>query len=420
VPVNEVAFELELAGETANSATANFPTYKRVIADLIDGVEANQVEITVQSSHFLRKLAAGVVLRVSIKSNVAGLVDRIEAIISAFSFVPALTSKLADEGITSAVTIDTATISRIILTAAPTPAPGWEESCTIDTNSTLYALQPEGFPLAVTSGLTLPQSAPNQLLFLRQISVDCSAMTVARSYDGRAWEGVMPMPLQPTCTLEGACSIIVPSGTAFRIEATAGFAREPRHAISRLLRQATFGPSTAGIQRFLADYGTANSSVMKWVEGQIAMPPTLTRVYYRERANPVYRESDDVKLNSNAIRKRIIKPCEAGSRWHRDAFNFTDYGKTLSVSEGGATGMLALRIDGLLRTEVKEVDWPAPRPMDDHAYVLCYHKTDGNPDSQSSYSYKAEWGTPGDWVIIAYDGDCSDTTKRFRILVGFL
>jgi hypothetical protein len=142
------------------------------------------------------------------------------------------------------------------------------------------------------------------------------------------------------------------------------------------------------------------------------------RVYYRERSNPVYREVAEVNKNTAAFRKRIVKPCEIGSRWHRDAFNATDWGKTLSVSEGGAAGMLALRIDGLLRTEVKEADWPAPKPTDTHKYVLCYRESNGNPDQKSREEASASYGTPGDWVIIAYGGRCAQKTKRFRILVS--
>ena len=73
------------------------------------------------------------------------------------------------------------------------------KSCENETELSLS--QPEGFPYTVPTGTSnLPQSSANQLLTLHRISAEgCASEPVARSYDGQAWEGVMPAPLQPNC-----------------------------------------------------------------------------------------------------------------------------------------------------------------------------------------------------------------------------
>ena len=44
---------------------------------------------------------------------------------------------------------------------------------------------------------------------------------VARSYEGRAWEGVMPVPwdgLKTDCK-GGRCTVVVPAGSQYRVDA---------------------------------------------------------------------------------------------------------------------------------------------------------------------------------------------------------
>jgi cullin-associated NEDD8-dissociated protein 1 len=539
-----VAFELEIAGETVSSVKANLPKYQQAIADSIDGVDANQVEITIDTPHSLRRfLIVGVVLKITILSDAVAIADAIEVAVKAPSFVSTLSSELVKEGITvrGALTIDTTKISTALVTGKPPPPPFHWKNCTYDTfapvrlsdvtatrsgdrwvdiwsNDTLSSLvgslkvgvsytmvfkatstctagallgmsgdggwmavtiaanadgeeysvngkfpsgvttsrfqfqefgsacnitiadamwhqtprwhgswfgsQPTGFPMSVTSGMILPQSSPNQLLFLQQVSSECVVVPVARSYDGRAWEGMMPKPLEPTCTGVGAtsaCSVVVPEDQRhlahYRVvtfDATAeGLARGSRHAVSRLLRQVTYGPSTAGIDRFLDEYGSPDTtSVTKWVHDQMAMTPTLTREYYRHRVNNGVRSMSD----------RVIKPCSVGSRWHRDAFISSDYNKQLDVSEGTA-GMLELRIDGVLRAEVNATDWPrTERTGVNNTYTLCYHTSNGNPDSDPKSVAGPADPIPGDWVIISLNTACGkpkftvDGGSRFRVL----
>ena len=59
------------------------------------------------------------------------------------------------------------------------------------------------YPVDIKVGeQTLPSSAVRgRLLTLTKVeAAGCRVVAVARSYDGHAWEGIMPEPLQPDCT----------------------------------------------------------------------------------------------------------------------------------------------------------------------------------------------------------------------------
>lgn len=151
----------------------------------------------------------------------------------------------------------------------------WKTECSNLDEAELASAQPSGFPITVGPSLNrwktsaLPQSATNQLLTLWQITDPpiCSAVVVARSYDGHVWEGLMPTPLEHIYCEEAEatgfgthsqkCSFAPPDRTnaSYRVDATVGLTLGTRHGISRLLRQATFGPTLATIDGFEAEYG---------------------------------------------------------------------------------------------------------------------------------------------------------------------
>jgi len=119
-------------------------------------------------------------------------------------------------------------------------------------------------PVGTGSSVKLPKSTKGQLLILRRFAKDCSSVPVARSYDGHAWEGISPQPMQPKCTGYG-CTIaagaaVLPSrlgmSGAFRIETikvTKVISNEA--AVARLLtQQAGFGGTMAEIKSFLATH----------------------------------------------------------------------------------------------------------------------------------------------------------------------
>jgi hypothetical protein len=127
--------------------------------------------------------------------------------------------------------------------------------------------------------------------------------------------------------------------------------------IARLLVQATYGPSRASMKEYV---NTANrrrmaegdvnglAGVSSWIQGQMALAPTFSRAYYRERSNPRLPAADHVG--------RIIGPCERQSRWHKFAFNQRDLYQKIEVQEAATEGMFRLSINGLVRTEVPIFD----------------------------------------------------------------
>ena len=69
---------------------------------------------------------------------------------------------------------------------------------------------------------TLPPSAPHTLATVSRVEHASGKSTfVARSYDGRPWEGVGPQPLEVYCDPDGDCEAPIPpssSGTDYRLD----------------------------------------------------------------------------------------------------------------------------------------------------------------------------------------------------------
>ena len=190
--------------------------------------------------------------------------------------------------------------------------------------------------VAPAANVDLPASASGTLHVLL-----LGSKPVARSYDGHAWERTQGgATLDLRC--EGAsCVATIAETTSYKIDSHDGPTRTgaPEQA-SRFLVQATFGPTRTSMKEVDA---TTTAGVQSWISAQMELQPSLHRVYYRERANP----RAFTKTPTGGLRSA----CEAGSRWHSFAFTRSDEGKQLAVSSA-THGGLALRIGGLLRTEV--------------------------------------------------------------------
>ena len=109
----------------------------------------------------------------------------------------------------------------------------------------------------------LPRSSPNQLMVLDYITHECKATTVARSYDGYGWEGVLPTPLNPSCDKStGACTIDIRPEEAgqYRVDmydrtsTKDGKPTALQYAL-RLLAHGTFGSNMNQIEEFVSTFG---------------------------------------------------------------------------------------------------------------------------------------------------------------------
>ena len=204
---------------------------------------------------------------------------------------------------------------------------------------------------AANVDVALPASASGTLHVLL-----LGSKPVARSYDGHAWErtqGGATMDLR--CEQGASCVATIAEGTPYKIESHDGPSRSAAEQASRFLVQATFGPTRASMEEVDA---TTTEGVQSWISAQMELPPSLHRVYYRERANP----RAFTKTPTGGLRS----VCEAGSRWHSFAFTRSDEGKQMAVSSA-THGGFALRVGGLLRTEV-----PASTNLAVGAtYLLC-------------------------------------------------
>ena len=185
------------------------------------------------------------------------------------------------------------------------------------------------------TNVTLPPSSPGTLRVLH-----ADGWPVARSYDGHGWERTQGgATLHLACDAGVACAVTVPASSVYNITLHEAPAVDALQKASRFLVQATFGPTRATLQSLDA---TTDAGVAKWIDAQIALPPTLHREYYRRRANP----RQFTARPTGGLRAA----CEAGSRWHRFAFSRAAEGKMLQVVSTPSGGA-ALSIDGELRTE---------------------------------------------------------------------
>jgi cullin-associated NEDD8-dissociated protein 1 len=176
----------------------------------------------------------------------------------------------------------------------------------------------------------------------------------------------------------GWCTIdlpAAPAGTVYRVDefgastsasapAEGAAVRSPSDdaAIARFLIQATWGPNRAAIA------GVANATTAgfaQWVREQmdpVAIPATLHRKYFRQRANPRVPANHAFPQFGGAR-----APCSVGSRWHRYTFTDHDAGKVVHFvpatnANGTAANRTRLVVDGVVRTEV-EGAYAGPSPL---------------------------------------------------------
>jgi hypothetical protein len=98
-------------------------------------------------------------------------------------------------------------------------------------------------------------------------------------------------------------------------------------AASRLLMQATFGPTRDAIAKVLSMAGdskngsarvddTNTDMAMNWIKFEMDKPRSYHRAYLRRRQNP--------RVVGQPYAGRIIDTCEMGSRWHGARFSTDD------------------------------------------------------------------------------------------------
>ena len=219
--------------------------------------------------------------------------------------------------------------------------------------------------------LSLPPSAPGTLIVLATVADSGLVSHIARSYDGLAWEGVMPTPADVYCTAVDSCTAQVSAAATTRFDTYSAQARTVNETASRFLRQATFGPTSATLHENF----TSTEGVAGWIDSQMALPPTLHRAYFRKRANPKY----DATISASAL--SLIGgsrgACAIGSRWRRFALTIPDVGASLSLTTS-TENVSQLLVDGSVRSETTDLSsWtdllPSAGP-----WTVCYVEEKSN------------------------------------------
>jgi uncharacterized protein (DUF1501 family)/uncharacterized protein (DUF1800 family) len=200
-------------------------------------------------------------------------------------------------------------------------------------------------------GFVLPASAATEVLVAENMQAtysDGSQRVVARSYGGNPWENVPDVsqtPVNITCLANGTCAISTPGSYRVRTVVVPQQLANPSDPalVARLYQQATFGADIDELNRvvdvYAGDFG-------RWIKDQIALQPTLTRAYFRSRANPRRL----ITTGQTNIAPET-QPCELNTRWQRYAFDLRDRFKNIEVRTGEVANRFTLYLDGQLRGE---------------------------------------------------------------------
>lgn len=154
---------------------------------------------------------------------------------------------------------------------------------------TLSALPPVSY---LSPGpVSLPASSAGALGVLLRVPPSGAPQPMARSYDGYAWEGTHPEPLNVThCAHATSCDVKLPrpaDGSTYSLSWRQGEDATVQERVARFLMHASFGPTRASVDVLAS--GDTNSNLMSWVAEQInelSTPPSLHRAHLRRRANP--------------------------------------------------------------------------------------------------------------------------------------
>eukprot|EP01013_Petalomonas_cantuscygni_P025359 TRINITY_DN472_c1_g1_i4.p1 TRINITY_DN472_c1_g1~~TRINITY_DN472_c1_g1_i4.p1 ORF type:complete len:2117 (+),score=436.19 TRINITY_DN472_c1_g1_i4:276-6626(+) len=222
---------------------------------------------------------------------------------------------------------------------------------------------------------------------------------VARSYGGLPWEVSLPTaPGQTPVTLGGCsgscCQLVLPAAGqfTFRLDApvpdgTDGALPQWRveRVVTKLLIQATFGPTAASVGALVDDVlqmpppeGSAAAAwwpdLSGWLQTQMAMRPSLHRAHLRRRQNVRFRP-----FAQQAGDGEMVGACEIGARWSPFMFTADDRGRTLRVETrvvaGNTTHVVMVGASGTARGELSDVSAYFERPQDAAAFVVgtTYH-----------------------------------------------
>ena len=211
--------------------------------------------------------------------------------------------------------------------------------------------------------LSLPPSAPGTLIVLATVADSGLVSHVARSYDGLAWEGVMPSPADVYCTAADACTAQVDATVTTRFDTYSAQPRTVNETASRFLMQATFGPTSSTLHEDL----TSTEGVASWIDSQMALPPTLHRAYFRQRASPKY----DASVSAVSLIGGRRRACAIGSRWRSFALTAADVGATLSMTTS-AEGVSQLLVDGSVRSETGDLSTWTDLLASAGPWTVCY------------------------------------------------
>ena len=225
-------------------------------------------------------------------------------------------------------------------------------------NAQVLPLHPTpGNPIVIEAAsstvVTLQKSVPGELLTISKVdnygSNETSPISKpgGRSYDGYVWESAYPLLLIDDTTMDcsagTSCQVQLPAlddSTTQRyvLEATTASSPTNQQLVSKLLSQATFGPTEASTQELLTAAAANDNqvNVSDWLNTQInEVDMTSHRAHYRTRSN--------ARLRQASTKMGVYSSCDTQkSRWNQFAFTYKNRGEVLETEEDGINTILKI------------------------------------------------------------------------------
>eukprot|EP00934_Nitzschia_sp_Nitz4_P009303 Nitzschia sp. Nitz4//scaffold91_size79674//72229//78877//NITZ4_005380-RA/size79674-augustus-gene-0.83-mRNA-1//1//CDS//3329560139//9293//frame0 len=226
----------------------------------------------------------------------------------------------------------------------------------------------------------LNHSESSTLCTLVELSADASYISpVARSYDGRDWHvsaGRFVTQIAFDCDStneEGVCSVVLPvppAGAVYQLTTFDKPTYSRRDVAARFLEQATFGPTSADIDKLVGDMDAGiDFPFARWVQEQQQDIPILShREIFRRYLNAAFPINNPIGP--------VTQPCQTGTRYRAVAFSDKDREATIQFRRSGDNYVLS--VDDYFRTLAEgpmyylgengfeAVDW------EDGDYDVCY------------------------------------------------
>ena len=307
-------------------------------------------------------------------AHVAGTPTELDIVIDDFRIMPSERDRFTLQP----TILPAATLPTFVPSSSPTKGSNRDSAVVGPSNFTIcpeveFAGDSTPANVTIPSGIhTLAVALVGSLCTLTKVTKTGEFESIARSYDGHAWEVGNAASSSSFSSFawscpEGICTAFVlpeltdPSRESYILTSfVRSLSDDDRHA--RFLEAVTFGTTKTDI------HWLRHSAPANWIATQIEIAPTSHREFFRRRANPRQNRPVPAGMPDSA--------CSPASTWRRFALIDTDLSKTVSFQDMGwelQPGPYLLTVDNTPRTLITVLPWleDGSRVHTHQEYTVC-------------------------------------------------